>query len=250
MASLSVDAKQRSRIRPVRRSILPMHVLLVEDDDRVAAALQNILGRHGFTLTRAAGVETAWTHVTGGGIELVLLDLMLADGDGLALCARIRSVSDVPILITTAKGELVWRLHGLNLGADDYLVKPYDVRELMARMHALVRRARHDADVDGPTNIGRRVVVGELTIELDRRQVLVNGTSVSLTRKEFDILEELAATPGLVVRREQLLSKVWHSVYEPDGRTLNVHMAAVRAKLGVPDLIETVRGVGYRLVGA
>jgi DNA-binding response OmpR family regulator len=223
-----------------------MQVLLVEDDDRVAAALQNVLSHHGFSLTRADGVGTA-LKMLDDSIDLVLLDLMLPDGDGLSLCARIRSARDVPIVITTARGELSWRVHGLNLGADDYVVKPYDLRELMARMRAVIRRAQPALAPDDRADNDRVLSAQGVQIDLRRHRVTVHGAPVSLTRKEFALLEELALSPGLVVRREQLLSRVWQSMYEPDGHTLNVHVATMRAKLGVPELIQTVRGVGYRL---
>jgi DNA-binding response OmpR family regulator len=219
-------------------------VLVVEDDDRVAGALCDLLGRHGFATTRAGGVGQALALLDDA-VDIVLLDLALPDGDGFDLCARIRADRDVPILMTTARSELRWRIHGLHLGADDYLVKPYDGRELIARMHAVHRRLKR-ADPPTPTT-GQVVQVGGVRIDLGRRKVTVAGTPVALTRKELALLEVLAEQPGLVVRRERLLSRVWRSAYEFDAHTLDVHVAAVRAKTGVRGLIETVRGVGYRL---
>ncbi|WP_028057788.1 response regulator transcription factor [Candidatus Solirubrobacter pratensis] len=222
-----------------------MRVLVVEDDDRVAGALCDLLGRHGFAMMRAAGVTQALAQLDDS-VDIVLLDLMLPDGDGFDLCARIRGARNVPILMTTARSELRWRIHGLHLGADDYLVKPYDARELIARMLAVHRRMRAAAP-PAPPSAGRVVRVGGVRIDLGRREVTVAGDRVPLTRKELALLEVLAEHPGIVVRRERLLSRVWSSAYEFDAHTLDVHVAAVRAKTGMRGLIETVRGVGYRL---
>jgi DNA-binding response OmpR family regulator len=226
---------------------LAVRVLLVEDDDRVANALCDLLGRHGFAMVRVVGVTSALAQLDNS-IDIVLLDLMLPDGDGFDLCTRIRATRDVPILVTTARSELRWRVHGLDIGADDYLVKPYDVRELIARMQAIDRRVRGSGDPKRPV-AGTDRVTHSCGVRMDfgRREVTVAGTPVPLTRKEFALLEALAERPGLVVRRERLLSQVWHSAYERDGHTLDVHVAAIRAKTGIPELIQTVRGVGYRL---
>lgn len=222
-------------------------MLVVEDDDRVAGALCDLLGRHGFTIVRAAGVTQALALLDDA-VDIVLLDLMLPDGDGFDLCARIRAARDVPILVTTARSELRWRIHGLHLGADDYLVKPYDARELIARMLAVHRRAVAARGADPSGAADERVVqAAGVRIDLGRRVVTVQGIPVPLTRKELALLEALAEHPGLVVRRERLLSRVWRSAHEFDAHTLDVHVAAVRAKTGVRGLIETVRGVGYRL---
>jgi DNA-binding response OmpR family regulator len=230
---------------PPRRWYVPaVRVLVVEDDDRVAGALCDLLGRHGFATLRAGGVAQALA-VLDDGVDVVLLDLMLPDGDGFDLCARIRAARDVPILMTTARSELRWRVHGLHLGADDFLVKPYDARELIARMLAVHRRAGVAKEPAEPP--ARIVQVGGVRIDLGRRRVTVAGDPVALTRKELALLEVLAEHPGLVVRRERLLSRVWRSAHEFDAHTLDVHVAAVRAKTGSRGLIETVRGVGYRL---
>lgn len=224
-----------------------MRVLLVEDDDRVAAALCDALGRHGFDLHRAATLAQAMSMLADD-FDVVLLDLMLPDGNGLELCTHIRSHSNVPILITTARGDLTWRLHGLNLGADDYLVKPYDIRELMARIAAVAWRAKVGVSSSTDSAPAARVLIRQgLEIDLDRQQVSVGGEPVFLTRKEFGVIAELAENPGVVVRRERLLSTVWNSMYHEDNHTLTVHIAAIRTKTGAPGLIETVRGVGYRL---
>jgi DNA-binding response OmpR family regulator len=221
-----------------------VRVLVVEDDDRVAGALCDLLGRHGFAISRATGVTQALAQLDDA-VDIVLLDLMLPDGDGFDLCTRIRAARDVPIVMTTARSELRWRVHGLHLGADDYLVKPYDARELIARMLAVQRRVKRVKPREPAAD--RVVQVGGVRIDLGRREVTVADRFVALTRKELALLEVLAEHPGLVVRRERLLSRVWRSAHDFDAHTLDVHVAAVRSKTGVRGLIETVRGVGYRL---
>lgn len=221
-----------------------MRILLVEDDNRVAAALCVVLGRHGFDTTRVSGVAEALERLDNR-IDVVLVDLMLPDGDGFGLIYSIRAARDVPIIVVTARSELRCKLHGLHLGADDYLVKPYDARELIARIGAVVRRGA--APPDPPPVVGGVVEVKGVRIDVLRHEVRALGRSVPLTRKEFEVLKALCDAHGMVVTREQLLSRVWHSPHESYGHTLDVHVAAVRAKVGVPDLIDTVRGVGYRL---
>ncbi len=219
--------------------------MLVEDDERVVFALSDVLLRHGYSVLRARSIAQA-LNLLDDQVDLVLLDLGLPDGDGFALCTAIREVRDVPIIITTARSDLKSRIHGLHLGADDYIVKPYAVSELLARIYAVARRSRLLADPDA-----QRPVVSVLGIDIDRHNRVVSrdGTPIPLTRKEYGILEVLAAEPGMVVRRERLLSQVWGIAWDGNDHTLDVHIAAVRSKVGVPDLIETVRGIGYRLAG-
>ncbi|MDT4891723.1 MAG: hypothetical protein QOE97_758 [Pseudonocardiales bacterium] len=223
-----------------------MRLLLIEDDDRVASALSDVLGRHGFAVRRADGFARA-VELLDDEIEVALLDLGLPDGDGFGLCRAIRAAGDVPIIITSARADLRSRIHGLHVGADDYLVKPYAVTELIARIHAVVRRGARSAAAgeSGPA----QVTVRGLCIDPGRGSVSRDGATVALTRKEFGILEALARRPGLVVRREQLLSQVWGSTWMGDQHTLDVHVAAVRAKCRDRRVIETVRGIGYRLGG-
>jgi DNA-binding response OmpR family regulator len=241
-----------------------MRLLLVEDDDHVAAALVAVLGRHGFQVRHArSGSEALDALVPDGGepYRVVLLDLGLPDRDGFEVCGRIRDRSGVPVIMVTARADTRSRIHGLNLGADDYVTKPYDMGELLARIHAVARRfgaalpdrgheprnepsADSAAPVPGP---GASAVRG-LSIDRERRKVVVEGREVPLTRKEFDLLALLAQHPGVVYRREQIFSEVWRSGWEGNGRTLEVHIASLRAKLALPSMVETVRGVGYRLV--
>ncbi|MEW1859245.1 response regulator transcription factor [Streptomyces sp. NPDC088194] len=245
-----------------------MRLLLVEDDDRVAAALSAVLGKHGFDVRHArSGEEAIQALLPDGGPEYdcVLLDLGLPDQDGFEVCSRIRRRSATPVIMVTARSDVRSRIHGLNLGADDYVVKPYDTGELLARIHAVVRRpplrpgAAQNAGPATPPNgspvvtmpgaaDGTPMSLGQVVIEPSTRRVTVDGDSVALTRKEFDLLALLAQRPGVVFRREQIISEVWRTAWEGTGRTLEVHVASLRSKLRTPAMIETVRGVGYRLV--
>ncbi|KNE79962.1 MULTISPECIES: response regulator transcription factor [Streptomyces] len=231
-----------------------MRLLLVEDDDHVAAALSAVLARHGFTVTHArSGAEAlqALLPDAGAPFGVVLLDLGLPDQDGFEVCGRIRKLTTTPVIMVTARADVRSRIHGLNLGADDYVVKPYDTGELLARIHAVFRRTvpgekAETAPAAGPAADALRL--GPVLVELPTRRVTVDGVTVSLTRKEFDLLALLAQRPGVVFRREQIISEVWRTSWEGTGRTLEVHIASLRSKLRMPALIETVRGVGYRLV--
>ncbi|MFF4580560.1 response regulator transcription factor [Streptomyces sp. NPDC001389] len=234
-----------------------MRLLLVEDDDHVAAALSAILARHGFQVTHARNGEEALQALLPAGAKpaaspygVILLDLGLPDQDGYEVCGKIRKRTSTPVIMVTARGDVRSRIHGLNMGADDYVVKPYDTGELLARIHAVARRTGTSEEPAAPgeaTGPGL-VRLGPVAVELPTRRVTVNGGDVPLTRKEFDLLALLAQRPGVVFRREQIISEVWRTSWEGTGRTLEVHVASLRAKLGMPALIETVRGVGYRLV--
>ncbi len=232
-----------------------MKLLVVEDDDRVMAALRTVLGQHGFEVACARTGEQA-LELVGDSPDAVLLDLGLPDRDGFKVCAQIRRVSDVPIIVVTARADQQSRVHGLNLGADDYLVKPYSLAELVARIHAVTRRSRTpDAaragpaggDGTAPTPPGTVQVFGPVCLDTPARVVTVDGRGVALTAKEFDVLALLARLPGVVFRREQIISEVWNTRWQGAGRTLEVHVGSLRHKLDAPGLIETVRGVGYRL---
>ncbi|NYV75382.1 response regulator transcription factor [Streptomyces sp. UH6] len=225
-----------------------MRLLLVEDDNHVAAALTAILARHGFSVTHARNGEEALRALVPGGpaFAVVLLDLGLPDQDGFEVCGRIRKRTTTPVIMVTARADVRSRIHGLNLGADDYVVKPYDTGELLARIHAVSRRRPAEESASGADD--GVIDLGTVRIELSTRQVTVEGAVVALTRKEFDLLALLAQRPGVVFRREQIISEVWRTSWEGTGRTLEVHVASLRSKLRRPTLIETVRGVGYRLV--
>ena len=215
-----------------------VHVLVVEDDDAIAVPLVAGLEREGFRVTRAA---TGAAALEAEGAEVVLLDLGLPDIDGFEVCRRLRSRSQVPILVVSARGEEVNRVVGLELGADDYLVKPFGFRELVARIRAVTRRSTAAPAGGTPQKIG--------ALEIDRRtrRVRVGGEEIALTPKEFDLLACLAEEPGTVVTRHELLEDVWDPHWYGPTRTLDVHVASVRKKLGDPGWVETVRGVGFRL---
>jgi two-component system, OmpR family, response regulator RegX3 len=215
-----------------------VRVLVVEDDDAIAAPLAAGLEREGFEVQRVA---TGADALEADAVDVVLLDLGLPDLDGFEVCRRLRSRSDVPILVISARGEEVDRVIGLELGADDYLVKPFGFRELVARIRAVTRRTGATPDVSRPQHIG--------ALEIDRRtrRVRVGGGEVALTPKEFDLLACLAEEPGTVVTRQELLDEVWDPHWYGPSRTIDVHVASVRKKLGDPRWVETVRGVGFRL---
>ena len=231
-----------------------MRLLLVEDDNHVAAALCAVLKRHGFDVVHARDGEEALRELVpeddARPFSVVLLDLGLPGLDGFEVCGRIRDVTSTPVIMVTARSDVRSRIHGLHLGADDYVVKPYDTGELLARIHAVSRRSTTEepASPENPQRTEQTLRLGRVTVEPPTRQVAVDGTPVPLTRKEFDLLLLLAQRPGVVFRREQIISEVWRTNWEGTGRTLEVHVASLRAKLRLPTLIETVRGVGYRLV--
>ncbi len=218
-----------------------MHILLVEDDDRVAAALRPALHRHGMTTTRLSLGRGAVDHLAD--VDVVLLDLGLPDIDGVDVCRAIREVSDVPVIVVSARGEVDDRILGLHSGADDYLVKPYDIGELVARVHTVYRRRRVGAASTG----GEIVQIADVVVDLQRHTVTVGGEAVTLTRKEFQVLALLASSGGAVCTRSRIVAEVWGRSWAGANRTLDVHVATLRTKLGRADLVQTVRGVGYRL---
>ena len=216
-----------------------MHLLVVEDDDAIAVPLVEGLERAGFTTTRAASGTDALANVRGA--DLVLLDLGLPDIDGSEVCRRVRATSMVPIIIVTARGDESERVLGLELGADDYIVKPFGSRELIARVRAVARRTNPGLSVESPQPIGA------LTIDRRTRRVHVDGQEIVLTAKEFDLLAVLSEDPGAVVSRQQIMDDVWDPHWYGATKTLDVHIASLRKKLGDTTLIETVRSVGFRL---
>nr|WP_216648205.1 response regulator transcription factor [Isoptericola chiayiensis] len=222
-------------------------MLVVEDNEHVAGALVAVLGKHGYEVTRAADGASALAAL-GPRTDLVLLDLALPDMDGFEVCRRIRKVSDTPIIMVTARTQLEARIRGLELGADDYVTKPYDIREVLARIDAVLRRGR-PREWDGRADVAQ-VDVGGVEIDLAARQVRRDdGAIVSLTRKEYDLLALLVRHRGTALSRERILREVWGSSWKGLGRTLEVHVASLRRKIDRPDVVETVRGVGYRVAG-
>jgi DNA-binding response OmpR family regulator len=221
-------------------------ILLVEDEQSIAEPFARALARHGFRTAVARTGAEALDLVRELNPDVVLLDLALPDGDGRAVCTLLRRSSDVPIIMVTASGTITDRVLGLELGADDYVAKPFAVNEVVARIRAVLRRAR---SVGGDDTIS----IGALRIDLGARRVWVSGREVELTRKEFDLLVRLARDGGRVVTREALMSDVWDMNWFGSTKTLDVHIAWLRRKLGddpaAPRYVHTVRGVGFRLAG-
>lgn len=216
-----------------------MRLLLVEDDRSIAEPLVQGLAREGFEIHHVATGEDALEAQTP---DLVLLDLGLPDLDGRAVCRSLRERSPVPIIVVTARGDEIDRVTLLELGADDYVVKPFGFRELVARIRAVLRRARTQP---GTNEMAVRSI-GPLTIDERTHRVSLSGEPVALTPKEYDLLLALATDPGAACDRDSLLRDVWDEHWWGSSKTLDVHIASLRRKLA-PDLIETIRGVGYRL---
>ena len=214
-----------------------MKVLLVEDEDAIAEPLAEGLRREGFEVERTATGNAA---LAAHEPDLVLLDIRLPDVDGLTVCRLLRARSSVPIIMITAKGEEIDKVVGLEMGADDYLTKPFGFRELLARIRAVTRRS---SEAHQPP----LVILGELSLDLPARTVSIGDRELELTPKEFDLLALLARTPGAVVSKQQILEQVWRTTWYGSAKTIDVHVAALRRKLGDPAWIETVRGVGLRL---
>ncbi len=222
-------------------------ILLVDDEDAVQKLLTFPLEREGFRVIAARDGEEALVRFGQREFDLVVLDVMLPKLDGLEVCKRIRATSTVPIIMLTARDDEFDKVLGLELGADDYITKPFSIREFRSRVRALLRRATT------PPRDGARteaIVVDELTIDLARRSVELRGDQVQLTYVEFELLRTLAANPGRVFSRQSLLEALWGSSDYRDPRTIDVHVRHLREKLerdpAEPELIFTVRGVGYR----
>jgi two-component system, OmpR family, response regulator RegX3 len=223
-------------------------VLVVEDEESITTPLTESLAREGFDATVAGTAAEALELAATLDPDLVLLDVMLPDGSGLDVCRELRRASRVPIIMVTARGEEADRVVGLELGADDYVTKPFSAREVVARMRALLRRAE---PATGDTATDGRLEVGGLVVDPATRLASLDGRALELSRKEFDLLRVLAEEAGRVVTREQLLRDVWETTWLGSTKTLDVHVSAVRRQLGddpaAPRYLHTVRGVGFRL---
>jgi DNA-binding response OmpR family regulator len=217
------------------------HILVVDDERAIRRLLRMYLTDAGFTVAEAPDGEAAVDQVRMGGIDLVLLDLMLPGMDGYEVCRRIREIGSVPVIMVTARTDEANRITGLELGADDYVVKPFSPVEVVARVKAVLRR------VSAPPDPNRVLRAGSAQLEPLSRRATVNGVEVDLTRLEFDLLAELAAHPRVVYTRDRLLEKVWGYQSPVGGKTVDVHVANLRKKLGDDIGIVAVRGVGYRL---
>jgi DNA-binding response OmpR family regulator len=211
-------------------------VLIVEDDPGIATQLVRGLERAGYTAESVAMGAEALSRPPS---DVVLLDLGLPDIDGIDVCRQLRQLSDTAIIVVTARGEESDRVLALDEGADDYLVKPFGLAELLARIRAVLRRGQRVG--------GDLLRHGPLTVDLRTRKVTVNGSDVALTPKEFAILECLANDPGRLVSRQEIVERAWDEHWYGPTKVLDVHMAALRKKLGIPSLIETVYGHGFRL---
>ena len=224
-------------------------VLVVDDDPTVAEVVSGYLDRAGYLVDRAADGPEALARAAAHRPDLVVLDLMLPGMDGLEVCRRLRQESDVYIIMLTAKSEEADRIVGLELGADDYMTKPFSPRELVARVKSVLRRSR-DADTVYPTEESGTIDASPLCIDLARRQVTKRGVPVDLTTLEFDLLRVFASRPGIVFSRAQLLQRVWDYDFLGDERVVDVHIGLLRKKIeddpSEPALLKTVRGVGYK----
>jgi len=223
-------------------------ILLVEDEESFIDALTIGLDREGFDLRVARDGQEALSIFAAHAFDLVLLDLMLPKVSGLEVCRAIRTTSDVPIIIVSAKGEELDMVLMLEIGADDYVTKPYRLRELTARIRAVLRRR----DVAGTATVADDVLEnGPLRLEIDARRCFVNGVEIKVRKKEFAILRLFLSHPGRVITREHLINDVWGSDYVGDTKTLDVHIKRLRSLIETdpkaPAVITTVRGVGYRL---
>jgi DNA-binding response OmpR family regulator len=223
-------------------------ILLVDDEDSIQKLLAFPLEREGYRVLQARDGEEAMRRFASERIDLVVLDIMLPKLDGLEVCKRLRAESEVPIIMLTARDDELDKVLGLELGADDYITKPFSIREFRSRVRALLRRASVARQVDGSG--GEVITVDGLTIDLARRVVEVEGERVQLTYVEFELLRILASHPGRVYSRRMLLEALWGGADYREPRTIDVHVRHLREKLekdpAEPEYILTVRGVGYR----
>jgi DNA-binding response OmpR family regulator len=221
----------------------PHSILVVEDETSISSFVAAYLRNAGYTVRTASSAKAALVDLAGEMPSLVILDLNLPDGDGVELCRRIRKSSDVPILMLTARDEDVDKIIGLEVGADDYMTKPFNPRELVARVKSVLRRAspeRRRSETDELRH-------GDLVINSGKREVHVGEEEIRLAPKEFDLLWELLDHRGIVLTRDQLLERVWGYTFAGDTRTVDVHVRQIRRKLGDASPIVTVWGVGYKV---
>ncbi len=218
------------------------NILVVDDEQHIIELVTLYLEHEGYQVTGVGTGEAARARLKAGGFDLVILDLMLPDIDGFAVCSEIRSKSDVPILMLTARKEDVDKIVGLEIGADDYLTKPFNPRELIARVRAILRRRQAGSKTT------EAIEVGKLRIDLSRHEVAVAGAPITLRSKEFALLATLAQNLGIVFSREKLLEIVWGYDYYGETRTVDVHINHLRDKLSGSGIkIETIRGTGYKM---
>jgi len=216
-------------------------VLLVEDEENLASLVTAYLEREGYSVVLVGSGSEALSALERQTVRLVVLDLTLPDIDGLEVCRQIRARSPVPVVMLTARDDEVDRLAGLEVGADDYIGKPFSPKELVARMKAVLRRAE-------PQSEEELLVLGDVVLRRSAREVSVAGEPLELRAKEFDLLAYLIQNRGAVLTRDRLLERVWGLDYAGGTRTVDVHVAQLRRKLSRPELIQTIRGVGYKAV--
>ena len=223
-----------------------MKVLIVEDDPRIAVVLEYALKAEGYELQKAQRGGEAIEMAKQFSPALIVLDVGLPDIDGFEVCRRIRKFSDLPILFLTSRSDEIDRVVGLEIGGDDYVVKPFSPRELLARIKAI--RRRHDRPPAAPveSETGRELCYGPITIDPEKFRVRLSGREIILTAQEFKLLELLVRHPGRVFTREQVLNRAWGDGGLVADRTIDVHVKSLRKKFGKHDFIETVRGIGYR----
>ena len=223
-------------------------ILIVEDESSFSEALAFLLGKEGFEVAVAEDGRTALDLFAKEGADLILLDLMIPEVSGVEVCRRVRTTSQVPIIMLTAKDAEIDKVVGLELGADDYVTKPYSSRELIARIKAVLRRGISDTELQGDLEV---ICVGPIRLDTARHQASINGNPIALPLKEFELLEFLMRNSGRVLTRSQLIDRVWGGDYFGDTKTLDVHIKRLRSKLEVesanPVLIQTIRGLGYKL---
>ena len=226
-------------------------ILIVEDEASFSEALAFLLGKEGFEVSVAEDGQQAVDKFAKEGADLILLDLMIPIISGIEVCRIIRTTSQVPIIMLTAKDAEIDKVVGLELGADDYVTKPYSSRELIARIKAVLRRGIIDESIDGESGVH---TVAGIKLDTGKHQVTINGEVVALPLKEFELLEFLMRNAGRVLTRSQLIDRVWGGDYYGDTKTLDVHIKRLRAKIEAdpanPVLIQTIRGLGYKLENA
>lgn len=218
-------------------------ILIIEDEESIASFVAMYLEKEGFAVTVAATGTEGLAQAGEKNPRVIILDLMLPDIDGFEICRLLRGESDVPIIMLTARDDATDKVVGLELGADDYITKPFDPRELVARVKSVLRRTGKHA------HAGEVLTVGEVTLHPDRHEVMASGKEMKLTAKEFDLLAFLMINRGLALSRQQLLEQVWGYEFFGDTRTVDVHINQLRKKLGDTLKIETVRSIGYKLSG-
>jgi DNA-binding response OmpR family regulator len=218
-------------------------ILVVEDEQAIADLVRAYLRRDGFEVVWASSGEQALEELARHPVRLVVLDIGLPGIDGFEVCRRLRARTGVPILILSARDDEVDRVAGLEAGADDYVTKPFSPRELVARVKAILRRAAGGEAIDGGM-----LSAGDVELDRASRTVTAGGEPIELTAREFDLLAALLSHPGVVLSRDRLLELVWGGEFAGGTRTVDVHVAQLRGKLGRPELVQTVRGAGYKVV--